>query len=228
MALFHPFPLLAPELRNRIWELTIEPREVVIDIEVRNATQPTEKRGYDGYTPAVLHACTESRSLLTAAPFYIKAFQPFYTKRGEKPLRYIWVNFTVDTINAGTQRYEKLEEFIVERPLTRRLIIQPEDCQNAEDFSRFRMDPIKRNLSRLESLEIRVNAERRRHGHELPYWIEIMGEFVEPEEWPVTFDVRIVFSKTVEINAMNYTALKREDLRLQGFESDMESEANEA
>lgn len=80
---FHPFPRLPLELRQRIWELGIEPRKVVVGRSrfLRCPRSPP---------PPLLHACAESRSYLQK--YYRKAF--VYGN----PSRYSWVNFDNDTI----------------------------------------------------------------------------------------------------------------------------------
>ncbi|KAK8066786.1 hypothetical protein PG997_013533 [Apiospora hydei] len=88
MSQFHPFPRLPPELRQQIWQLSIEPRQLIIRSNNLSRTALQAK------PPAQLHACHESRARL-AGRLYVQAFR---TKQNAD--LYDWVNFDVDTIYA--------------------------------------------------------------------------------------------------------------------------------
>jgi hypothetical protein len=63
MATFHPFPRLAYELRALIWEMTVEPRTV--DVQIRYQNRVCEQGPFlTSHTPvpAVLQVCREARS----------------------------------------------------------------------------------------------------------------------------------------------------------------------
>jgi len=125
--MFPLFAKLPPELRARIWELTVEPRRVDIAIT-----------GYDiaitGYTyrmtssaaaPAALQACPEARHHLQRFCGYQRlAFfkhddslhlldAPDHYNEGEKlkvrRTRYVWVNLDVDMIDIGEGRVMHFE-----------------------------------------------------------------------------------------------------------------------
>jgi hypothetical protein len=132
---FHPFPRLPLELRQRIWELSIEPRTVAIRLSDGPRPDPYEAElglapqhlldacaaaravanVYPERTPppCLLHVCSESRSHLQR--FYQKAFPV-----GSTP-RYTWVNFDADTV---CMRAADLQGFAADLPLTRRLILE--------------------------------------------------------------------------------------------------------
>ncbi|KAH7309536.1 hypothetical protein B0I35DRAFT_482298 [Stachybotrys elegans] len=76
MASFHPFKRLPLELRQRIWDLGIEPRRIHLG-ELPSPAHP------------LLHVCAESRSYL----------QHHYVKVTiNKPPHYAWINLDVDII----------------------------------------------------------------------------------------------------------------------------------
>lgn len=96
MTTFHPFPRLPAELRNAVWELSLDPREVAI-----KANYQGEMAGDNFHVvvhfssptaiPSALQACRDSRYLL-ASRHYTRAFG-----NGTTP-HYIWIAFTLDTI----------------------------------------------------------------------------------------------------------------------------------
>lgn len=96
MTTFHPFPRLPAELRNAVWELTLDPREVAI-----KASYQGEGSGEDFHAvvhfssptaiPSALQACRDSRYLL-ASRHYTRAFG-----NGTTP-HYTWIAFALDTI----------------------------------------------------------------------------------------------------------------------------------
>ncbi|KAK0752861.1 hypothetical protein B0T18DRAFT_423511 [Schizothecium vesticola] len=96
MATFHPFPRLPAELRNAIWELNLDPREVTIKAN-RQTEMTSENLNVTVYfssptaIPSVLQACRDSRSLL-AERRYARAFS-----NGTSP-HYVWAAFALDTI----------------------------------------------------------------------------------------------------------------------------------
>lgn len=93
---FHLFPRLPAELRNAVWELTLDPREVAIKANylgemsgdhfrvVVHLSSPTAM-------PGALQACRDSRYLL-ASRHYTRAFS-----NGTTP-HYVWAAFAIDTI----------------------------------------------------------------------------------------------------------------------------------
>lgn len=83
---FHLFPRLPLELRQQIWKLSIEPREVVIG---RTGYREHGRRSTP--PPPLLLVCAESRSYI----------QRFYTKASvQDPSRpeSLWVNFEIDEL----------------------------------------------------------------------------------------------------------------------------------
>ena len=96
MSTFHPFPRLPAELRNTIWELNLDPREVTIKAN-RQTEMIGENLNFTVYfssptaIPSALQACRDSRSLL-AERHYSRAFS-----NGTSP-HYVWVAFALDTI----------------------------------------------------------------------------------------------------------------------------------
>ena len=107
---FSSFPLLPLELRRQIWELSIEPREVVIGGNKYrdHGRQPTPP-------PALLHVCAESRSCV----------QRFYTKcsmgnhrNPSVPLQYYWINFDIDSLYTMDYHFKDFSPINLIRRLT--------------------------------------------------------------------------------------------------------------
>lgn len=114
MVEFHFFPRLPFELRDRIWELAIEPRTVEICIVKKyddwgapvKVISPTP-------VPAILQACRESRS--QGLRHYHRAFSLPETTGAD----YVWVNFRLDMVLIGDSYSDHVPP--AERRLIRRL-----------------------------------------------------------------------------------------------------------
>lgn len=89
---FHPFPRLPLELRQQIWELSIEPREVVI---AARRTMPGHGR-QPTPSPPLLVACAESRS--HCQRFYTKATVDAAGFNPSPAPAFYWVNFALDEV----------------------------------------------------------------------------------------------------------------------------------
>lgn len=109
MATFHPFPRLPPELRILIWEMTVEPRSVVvhlgfhkIPLEVQNSDEEDIDEWPYLYSPtpvpSVVHTCKEARKLKLYG-LYLINFLDYDTS--ELDLQYIWLNPKIDMITMG-------------------------------------------------------------------------------------------------------------------------------
>ncbi|KAK7966303.1 uncharacterized protein PG986_000580 [Apiospora aurea] len=109
MSQFHPFPRLPPELRQQIWQLSLEPRELIIRSNNLSQTALQAK------PPAQLHACHESRAYL-AGRLYVQAFR---TKQNAN--LYDWVNFDADIIYANSFSLGRLSDQKLAR--TQRLVL---------------------------------------------------------------------------------------------------------
>ncbi len=118
MTTFHPFPRLSVELRLRIWEMTVEPREVEVRIRW------TEGSGYHHPTvqpfgnspspwqfycltpvPSILQACREARN----HGLYQKEFSEMVPQDGSGR-RYVWLNWDVDMVSIGNTYLEMFAE----------------------------------------------------------------------------------------------------------------------
>ncbi|CAI9633113.1 unnamed protein product [Alternaria burnsii] len=105
MATFHLFPRLPAELRLRVWELTVEPRTVKIDLKSR-------REGSRRYTvlhsttpiPGLLQTCQESRN----AGLYQRYFSELiHNGNGQDEQRsYVWCNLDIDMIDIGDCEFE--------------------------------------------------------------------------------------------------------------------------
>ncbi|PWI67169.1 hypothetical protein PCL_04331 [Purpureocillium lilacinum] len=115
MATFERFPLLPLELRQRVWELTVELRVVEVRFKMDYDDSPDGKPKVLHVTsstpvPATLHACREART--HGLSMYQRAFTI-----GAEP-RYVWVNYEMDTISVGDTSLSLID---AEKLLIRRL-----------------------------------------------------------------------------------------------------------
>ncbi|KAH6843244.1 hypothetical protein B0I37DRAFT_384039 [Chaetomium sp. MPI-CAGE-AT-0009] len=110
---FRPFMRLPLELRQQIWEMSIDPREVVFGkLHDDHQFQPEWSP-----PPPLLAACAESRSYMQR--FYTKTFLRA-TSSPQIPTRYCWVNFAVDTIHLVDHQLEAFSHI----PSIRRAVVE--------------------------------------------------------------------------------------------------------
>ncbi|KAH7361685.1 hypothetical protein B0T11DRAFT_338669 [Plectosphaerella cucumerina] len=105
---FPKFGLLPLEIRQRIWELSMERRRVPVgDFPVISDEWGAESgpRPPAVPPPAVLQACVESRSYLDR--YYVKAFTIV------SPPRYTWINFDMDTVCLRQRTVEKFTKDVL-------------------------------------------------------------------------------------------------------------------
>ena len=62
MATFHPFPRLPYELRMQIWEMTVEPRVVNVELTRQKPIRQAFYLTSSTPVPAVLQSCREARN----------------------------------------------------------------------------------------------------------------------------------------------------------------------
>ncbi|KAH6627935.1 hypothetical protein F5144DRAFT_577305 [Chaetomium tenue] len=135
---FHLFPCLPFELRARIWELTVEPRTVTVDVVYENAiantAAPDDTLPEDGkktnyvphvvsYTPvpAALQACREARGLR----LYQRALSEISpVGTAERDRYFVWLNPNIDMVSIEPDT--RLETLKPVAPLIRRLTITRE------------------------------------------------------------------------------------------------------
>jgi hypothetical protein len=216
---FYPFGRLPLELRQHIWELAIEPREVQIksefDFDPWYYYSPTP-------VPAVLQVCRESRHYLESPSFYRQAFteifdirhQPRYiwtdfnTRRIIQRPRYIWTNFNIDTISL-TQSH--LAAAKTEATSIRYFITEVEE----QDFLiNYHIRDLK-CMHALEILTFRVDDQQR---FEWSGWLDLMEEVIdafrdERLDEIVPF-VRIIDLEGFDMNSKNWRNLDRAKRRL--------------
>ncbi|RYP72591.1 hypothetical protein DL771_004086 [Monosporascus sp. 5C6A] len=189
MFTFHAFPCLPFELRQRIWELSMGPREVAVGRELarRLRTLP----------PPVLHACAESRSHLQRR--YTKTFAT------GTPPRFSLVNFDIDTIYCSQG---ELEEFESDVPLIRWLIIESVD----PDTFYYKFGHPLSDANALETLTILHIQPGIIHDEWWLEWDDIMEGWYFRDD-PVRFYTRIIYPDhpaTIEINPDNYLKVERD------------------
>ncbi|KAI1278524.1 hypothetical protein F5Y07DRAFT_360275 [Xylaria sp. FL0933] len=120
MFAFHPFPRLPLELRQQIWDLSVEPREVAVGQRL--------KRRCRSQPPPLLHACGESRSRVQVQ--YTKFFEKtkIMPAREGQPVQdyliYSWVNVNIDTVYCSQSALEQIANKL---PSIRRLVIEASD-----------------------------------------------------------------------------------------------------
>ncbi|TDZ99605.1 hypothetical protein C8034_v000014 [Colletotrichum sidae] len=111
MATFHCFPLLPLEVRQCIWELAMDHRQILYGEEpVSGYKCPWPS---SAPPPPLLHACAESRTYLQR--YYRKVYAT-----GKDTGRYDWVDFDIDTLYLPQ---DDLETLHAQYPMARRLII---------------------------------------------------------------------------------------------------------
>lgn len=198
MGAFQLFPQLPLELRRRIWGFSVQPREATVrrhefrDLDLPQCwCSPT-------LTPAVLHACRESRSFLASTQYK----QSFVHETC--PL-YIWINFAIDTIRVTVW---DADSFCDERYHVTRLTLESEP-NGREDlmFINEQMPYVSQFLP-LERLTIMVY---RPFGENYMNWLYFLGDIEEqllPQYPP--FDAKIFDSTGLELNSANWRGLKVE------------------
>jgi len=145
---FPRFRSLPGELQNRIWDLTIEPRRVVVHCQSFKGSDntPPDSSSSDETTerhlswsssaaiPPSLQATRSSRSWLQGRGRYAKAFvsNPPTDLTPEKPT-YVWVNFTIDTISLDTDALMLAPPEDVERICRLDVVPDPEVASRPQD-----------------------------------------------------------------------------------------------
>jgi hypothetical protein len=110
MATFHQFLHFPAEIYAQIWEMTVEPRVVEVQIQYRRATtMPHYLCGpfLFSSTPvtAPLQTCREARKGgLYQRAFFALAIQKGAPKDSEQ--RYVWLNSDLDMVSIGDTHFE--------------------------------------------------------------------------------------------------------------------------
>ena len=196
--IFHPFPRLPLELREYIWEFSIESRIVAIRpldgprpdpyeyeqgsfvpqelFDVCEDARSALKSWYPerASPPRLLHVCAESRSHLQR--YYRKVFAVRMSPQ------YSWVNFDVDTVCMSDA---DLKGFDAEVPLIRRLILE---SQYPDLFARSCLEPLW-DAAALETLAI-LDVDLRYGERWSKAWVRLMQTFYHGCA-VVPFDTRI-------------------------------------
>ncbi|KAK2010345.1 hypothetical protein LZ32DRAFT_380245 [Colletotrichum eremochloae] len=205
MPTFHCFPFLPLEMRQRIWELAMEPRQIVYG----EKPPPYYQCPWPSSAPPppLLHTCSESRTHLQR--YYAKTFAT-----EKDPGKYAWVNFDIDTIYLP--QYD-LKELKAECPMVRKLIILGTDselfyynyCTELQDMKYLETVTILHMESPGE-IDERWWAE----------WDTMMEGYYFRDD-PVAFYTRILYPKypPYEINPDNYLKVERDDRRKRAAEN---------
>ena len=149
--MFPLFTSLPPELRARIWELSVGPREVDIKINTRKARIPATTSGMTSSspTPAPLHACREAREHLYTFCGYQRLTYWGYNQRVQLfpapdpvadkgyPIRmpYVWLNLDRDMINIGQfciKHFRKIGHLVRNLSLDRYVLLDDMATYEAE------------------------------------------------------------------------------------------------
>ncbi|KAF2027751.1 hypothetical protein EK21DRAFT_50758, partial [Setomelanomma holmii] len=114
MVTFHPFPRLPAELRARIWEMTIEPRIVDVQIRFKKDTTTVPHSSYGPFlssptpVPGPLQTCREARyGRLYHGTFSNLAIANGAPKDSER--RYVWLNIDIDMISIGWTDFDRVK-----------------------------------------------------------------------------------------------------------------------
>ncbi|KAH7349676.1 hypothetical protein B0T11DRAFT_133787 [Plectosphaerella cucumerina] len=209
-ATFHHFTSLPAELRQYIWELSMEPRRVPVGnfFPVGTFEPPAPPTPPPAAPPAALQACAESRSCVEL--HYVKAL---FTDDS----RYTWINFDIDTV---CMRQSTILEFPDELLSIRHLSI---DCNSSAFFWDHVIFCIK-PMPLLEDLEIRPIHEFESN----EWWAEwewMMEDYYYNEN-PVRFRTTVLCSDpdsdVLELTQDNYLKFYRDSYRKQ-YTEDPES-----
>ncbi|KAK2730231.1 hypothetical protein CKAH01_09617 [Colletotrichum kahawae] len=206
MSSFHLFPLLPLEIRQRIWELSMEPRNLPYGPKPR----PYFKISWPAPAPIppVLQACNESRTYLQR--HYAKAFQT-----QKDPNRYVWVNVEIDSIYIDQYHLEDLAA-TEEASSIRQLVISG---QCVEHFW-YNDERWLREMNGLQTVTIlyHESAPEEKEEDWCSDWDEQMrvwysGDFVEGV---VQFDAKVVhpMCPPFELNRHNYKEAKEMVLKI--------------
>ncbi|KFZ04664.1 hypothetical protein V501_09078 [Pseudogymnoascus sp. VKM F-4519 (FW-2642)] len=199
---FYLFPRLPTELRLQIWKFAaVLPRVLTVRSVSSNLSVQPKRFEYfysPDPAPAMFLACKESR--LEALPLYTKAFSA-----GTTP-RYIWANFTVDTIKIDD--YSLSEIKVAERRLIRWLVVE---SVSARLYLYYRFGEF-RGFRNLEELDILVSEEISQwEGSIIRFRYHMTEQYGELEDWECP-SIRIFQPETgVEMNSQKYQrAINRE------------------
>lgn len=197
-ATFQHFTMLPLELRQRIWELSIESRRIPVggfphDI-YNEALRPPPAP-----PPAVFQVHSEARSYLKR--YYTKAFTT------ESPSRYTWINFEIDTVFL---RQWAIPRFWAELRSVRHLSIEIDDGES------FYLDHIitAADCPFLESLELRpCNAGSNTWTREWDQYMAMCYYRDNPVHFRTTVVCPIPGHPVPELNPENYLKTDRDLVR---------------
>ncbi|KAK8032186.1 hypothetical protein PG990_001920 [Apiospora arundinis] len=196
MRQFHQFTRLPPELRQMIWLLSMEPRDLILTTRFDKRPRP----------PAVLHACRESWDILYRR-HYVRAFFSRAFPRG--PRRWVWANFALDTVHLHPS-WLKLRKNAFELPLIQKMVL--DGRSGARAFYDWYCDVMRRRMPALREVTVRCTE---RDEDDDPWWLgwAVVFEtlYYSRGEAPVPFHMRVLGEarpcggKTLtELNTDNY------------------------
>lgn len=183
MGTFHPFPRLPLELRERIWELTLEPRTVEVRLERGPTYVPVHSRLKKYYVtlrsstpvPPILQACQEARN----CGLYERGFAEVQDRGYDDPHRYVWINFDIDIVSIGDFA---IQDLFPVAPKIKRL-------QFLQEYSEAFFHWIHRDLLKFSRMEeIRVVCE-----DDMCNWHQMSQQL----QWPVKRE-KLIFIGSVE------------------------------
>ncbi|KAH8678289.1 hypothetical protein BX600DRAFT_451843 [Xylariales sp. PMI_506] len=192
MSTFHPFQRLPTELRQRIWELSMAPRKLVIR---------ARRRYRSPVAPTLLHTCMEARSYLRK--YYTKSFRPVFC-----PDQYTWVNFDLDVIQMDQNDTER---FPTEQRLVQQIVVEGD---HPETFYFYTIGNLRHMVS-LRTVTVLDMAPHDTADRWWQNWDSIM-EMMYFTDDPVPFYTKIIGyggAKIPEINPTNYLKVERDDRR---------------
>lgn len=212
MTTFFPFPRLPLELRRRVWEMSVEPREVAVGPGlVRRGRSPP---------PAWLQVCGEARTYFRTKYRKVYGSEENLDVGGLQQKEqdfhiYAWVNVDIDVVYCSQY---PLKQVTCELPSVRWLIVETRD----EEFWFYRdCSPLTDICSALETVTI-LHPPPSRPGGVVRFdnrWWSEWDSWMESVYFtcaPVTFRTRIIwpeFPEAGEVNPDNYLKLERDARR---------------
>ncbi|PVH77062.1 hypothetical protein DL98DRAFT_517503 [Cadophora sp. DSE1049] len=160
MSTFHPFPLLTPELRTQIFTLATPSRTIRIN-------SSTSGQGFYSPTPPppITRVNRESRQ----HSGYNRSFNSSGSNSNSPDGRYVWVNFTHDTIHVRSTVFWHLESLPLGDIGHLRIELLDERGEEViEDWWHHHL-PLLRDFPKLQSVDLLVPRELRFYA---PQYIE--------------------------------------------------------
>ena len=196
---FLPFMRLPLELRQQIWEMSVDPREIVFgqlhDVDT-NKNSSHQKRPRWAPPPPLLTTCAEARSHMQR--FYTKTYlPPAYAP--QTPTEYCWVHLDADTVHLADRQLHAFSH----TASARKLVVETRGGHFDRSYTRFFLRP---DLA-LEELTILDLGSSPKESWWFP-WISYMEMFYYGCD-AVTFDMRVMHDGLEPLTRDNWLQVDR-------------------